>query len=241
MVLTDELHPSYTFAVALNGEEVALADDTATPQNVREREELTFQVADLLRGQANRLTVSRTEGEGNLYYTAHLRAYLPVSEVQPLDRGVIVRRTYTLADDADETPITAAQVGQTVRVTLTLIVPNAMHYVVVEDPLPAGADAVNPQLLTESQVSTQPRITREQPLSSGWGWWYFSTVEMRDEKVVFYAPYLPAGTYELTYILRPSLAGVYNVIPPTAQEFYFPEVYGRGAGVLFTITDAEER
>ena len=241
MVLTDELHPSYTFAVALNGEKVALADDTATPQNVREREELTFQVADLLRGQANRLTVSRTEGEGNLYYTAHLRAYLPVSEVQPLDRGVIVRRTYTLADDADETPITAAQVGQTVRVTLTLIVPNAMHYVVVEDPLPAGADAVNPQLLTESQVSTQPRITREQPLSSGWGWWYFSTVEMRDEKVVFYAPYLPAGTYELTYILRPSLAGVYNVIPPTAQEFYFPEVYGRGAGVLFTITDAEER
>ncbi len=241
MVLTNELHPNYTFAATLNGEPLPLTDDSATEQNVREREELVIAVADLLRDQANRLTFSRTEGEGNLYYTAHLRAYLPVPEVQPLDRGIVVQRVYALADDADETPITAAEVGQPVRVTLTLIVPNALHYVVVEDPLPAGADAVNPQLLTESQVGTQPRITRERPLSAGWGWWYFSTVEMRDEKVVFYAPYLPAGTYELTYVLRPSLAGVYNVIPPTAQEFYFPEVYGRGAGVLFTITEAEER
>jgi uncharacterized protein YfaS (alpha-2-macroglobulin family) len=193
-----------------------------------------------MRGQANRLTFSRTAGAGNLYYTAHLRAFLPVSEVQPLDRGVIVQRVYTLADDPDDAPITAAEVGQPVRVTVTLIVPNELHYVVVEDPFPAGADAVNPQLLTESQVDTQPRITREHPLSTGWGWWYFSTVEMRDEKVVFYAPYLPAGTYQLTYILRPSLAGEYNVIPTTAQEFYFPEVYGRGAGVLFTITNAAE-
>ena len=32
------------------------------------------------------------------------------------------------------------------------------------------------------------------------------------------------------------LAGEYNVIPPTGQEFYFPEVYGRGDGSLFTIT-----
>ncbi len=240
MVITNELHPDYTFAATLNGEPLPLADNTATEQNVREREELVIQVADLLHDQANRLTFSRTEGEGNLYYTAHLRVFLPVSEVQPLDRGIIVQRVYTLADDADETPITAAEVGQPVRVTVTLIVPSTLHYVVVEDPLPAGADAVNPQLLTESLVGTQPRITRERPLSTGWGWWYFSTVEMRDEKVVFYAPYLPAGTYQLTYVLRPSLAGQYNVIPPTAQEFYFPEVYGRGAGVLFTITNATE-
>ena len=30
-------------------------------------------------------------------------------------------------------------------------------------------------------------------------------------------------------------AGIYNVIPPIAQEFYFPEVYGRGAGYQFVV------
>jgi uncharacterized protein YfaS (alpha-2-macroglobulin family) len=79
-------------------------------------------------------------------------------------------------------------------------------------------------------------LNRERPLSRGWGWWWFSNIEMRDEKVVLYATYLPRGTYQFNYVIYPGLAGEYNVIPPTAQEFYFPEVYGRGDGLLFTIT-----
>jgi hypothetical protein len=47
--------------------------------------------------------------------------------------------------------------------------------------------------------------------------------------------YLPAGTYIYTYLARASTPGVFNVIPSTAQEFYFPEVYGRGAGSTFEI------
>ena len=35
--------------------------------------------------------------------------------------------------------------------------------------------------------------------------------------------------------IRPTVAGEFNVIPHTAQEMHFPEVYGRGAGSLFTI------
>ena len=48
--------------------------------------------------------------------------------------------------------------------------------------------------------------------------------------------YLPAGTYVYTYLVRASTIGVFQTMPPTAQEFYFPEVYGRGAGSLFTVT-----
>jgi uncharacterized protein YfaS (alpha-2-macroglobulin family) len=70
----------------------------------------------------------------------------------------------------------------------------------------------------------------------GWGWWYFSHVQRRDEKVVLSTSYLPAGTYIYTYLVRAGTAGVFRVIPTTAQEFYFPEVYGRGAGSLFTVT-----
>ena len=32
----------------------------------------------------------------------------------------------------------------------------------------------------------------------------------------------------------PSVAGEYQVIPPVAKQLYFPEVYGRGDGMLFT-------
>jgi len=161
-----------------------------------------------------------------------------VPEVEPLDRGISVSRKYSLLSDPDATPITEAPIGEPVQVTLTIIAPNDLHYVVVEDPIPAGSDAVNPDLETTSQVGTQPQLQRDRPLSQGWGWWWFSNVEMRDEKVVLYATYLPRGTYQFNYVIQPGLAGEYNVIPATAQEFYFPDVYGRSAGSIFTITEA---
>jgi uncharacterized repeat protein (TIGR01451 family) len=123
---------------------------------------------------------------------------------------------------------------------LTIIAPNNLHYVVIEDPIPAGTDAVDPNLRTTSVVGTQPEeLNLSNPLSRGWGWWYFSNTEFRDEKVVIYATYLPRGTYEYSYIIRTGLPGAYNVIPTTGQEFYFPEVYGRSDGMLFTITPEE--
>ena len=36
-------------------------------------------------------------------------------------------------------------------------------------------------------------------------------------------------------MLHASLPGVYKVIPTQANEFYFPEVFGRGDGMVFTI------
>ena len=38
------------------------------------------------------------------------------------------------------------------------------------------------------------------------GWWYFTHTELRDEKIVLSADYLPAGTYVYTYTARASTA-----------------------------------
>ena len=84
-----------------------------------------------------------------------------------------------------------------------------------------------------------PRGGRIDARRRGWGWWYFDHVQFYDEKAVIYASTLPRGVYEFVYTIRPTVAGEFNVIPPIAQEMYFPEVYGRGAGTQFTI--AEER
>jgi len=200
---------------------------------------LRFQVADLLTGEANRLTFARSEGPGNLYYTTHMEAYLPVPEVEPLSKGLVVERKYYAFRDESRTPITGGKVGDQVEVVLTIIAPNDLHYVVIEDPIPAGSAAVDPGLLTSSIVTEGPALSPTDPLYRGWGWWWFSRTEFRDEKVVMFATFLPRGTYEFRYTIRLGLPGEYNVIPPTGQEFYFPEVYGRGAGSLFIIKPAE--
>ncbi len=233
MLVTGELRPDYTYTAALNG--AALAEGTASPANVTETQRLVVDVGDLLTGEANRLVFERSDGDGSLYYTAHLRVYLPVPEIEPLDRGIVLERRYTLFGDESQTPITQARIGDVVQVRLTIILPNDLHYAVIEDPIPAGAEAINPQLATSQQVGTQPELNRDNPFGYGWGWWWFSETEFRDEKVVLYATYLPAGTYEYVYTLRMGVEGTYNVIPATGQEFYFPEVYGRSAGTVFTV------
>lgn len=240
MVVTGELRPDYTFNLGLNGREQTFEDNTATSENVKEAEVLRFEIAELLKDEANRLTFTRTDGQGNMYYTAHLNVYLPVPEVEAVNAGIIVDRKYYAFNDDTRTPITQGKVGDQVEVVLTIIAPSALHYVIVEDPIPAGSASVDPGLLTNSVVSQRPELSRTDPLYYGWGWWYFSRTEFRDEKVVMYATYLPRGTYEFRYTIRLGLQGEFNVIPPTAQEFYFPEVYGRGAGSTFIILPDEE-
>ncbi len=236
MVISEELKGDYDYTVSFNGEE--LISESINAENVTTEQTVYVQVADMMRGEANLVEFDRTAGTGNLYYTAYLRVNLPVSEVEPLDRGIIINRRYTLANDETNTPITEAHIGDLVRVRLTIIIPNSLHYVTIEDPFPAGAEAVNPNLLTSQQIGTRPELNLDSPLSRGWGWWYFSNIQFYDEKAILSATYLPAGTYEFVYTIRPGLEGVYNVIPPIGYEFYFPDVYGRGAGSTFTVLPA---
>ena len=47
---------------------------------MRELDQAAGRSGDLLADQANELVIGRTEGNGVLYYTAHLTSYLPVPE-----------------------------------------------------------------------------------------------------------------------------------------------------------------
>lgn len=238
MVASGELEGDYGWGVRLNGED--LGSSHVTPETVREVEEFRVAVEDLLLEEVNRLEIARGEGPGHLYYTAHLHAYLPVEEVQALNRGIIVGRTYESAECRTGCqPILQAQVGDLVRVRLTIIAPHDLYYVVVEDPFPAGAEPVDTSLQTTSVVGEPPEQRRtdiETPWWYwGWGWWWFADTDLRDEKLVLFATSLPAGTYEYTYLLQIGLSGEYRVLPATAYEMYFPEVMGRSDGVVFTV------
>lgn len=238
MEWTGELTGSYDYAAWLNDADLTAGQVNAT--NIAEPIIQRIAVADLLADQGNRLTVGRGEGPGMLYYTAHLRAFLPVENVRALDRGIIVQRRYTLAsctDGRDCPEVTSARVGDVIRVDLTLIAPRDLYYLRVEDPLPAGAEAIDTGLATTSLLAQGPQLSRQSPERWGWGWWWrwFSRSELRDEKVALFADYLAKGTYEYSYTMRLTLPGEFRVIPTTAGEFYFPEVYGRSDGRLLTV------
>jgi uncharacterized protein YfaS (alpha-2-macroglobulin family) len=227
--------------------EDALAEGTVTPDIVGEPIKLQVDVAELLTDVGNRLTIGRGPGAGRLYYTAHLKVYLPVEEIEPLNRGIIVSRRYTdpACTKGTKCPeVDQAAVGDVVQVKLTVIAPHDLYYVVVEDPLPAGTEAIDTSLATTSELAREPGLYREAEDEFGydfyyWWWRWYSRSEMRDDKVVLFADYLPAGTYEYVYTFRATQPGEYQVIPTTAQEFYFPEVFGRGEGRLFVIGEGE--
>jgi hypothetical protein len=243
MRVTGELRGAYDYAVWLNDE--LLEGGAVTPGTVDEPIELQVAVAELLTATSNRLTIGRGPGEGRLYYTAHLEVYLPVEEVEPLNRGVVVSRHYGdpgCADGLKCPEVETVGVGDVVQVRLSIVAPHDLYYVVVEDPLPAGAEAIDPSLATTSLVEQRPTLLREaegdqRPELYRWWWNWYSRSEIRDDKVVLFADYLPAGTYEYTYTFRATRPGEYQVIPTSAREFYFPEVFGRAAGRLFTVEE----
>lgn len=238
---TGELEGAYRFQVGLNGKRILSGDVTA--DNVDQSRSVTVPMGDLLRGVGNRVIVERMplsgqDEKGALYYSSTMRYYLPVEQVQPLNRGVLVIRQYTLDGHPDE-EIHEAQVGDLIRVKLTVIAPNSLHYLVVEDPIPAGTEAVDTSLRTTSQLLESPEFQQVTEEDQPWGWWVFSHTEIRDEKVALFAPVVKAGTYEYTYLLQASVPGEFLVMPAVAYEMYFPETFGRSAGDSFTVRAAE--
>ncbi len=249
MVATGELKPNYDYAVFLNNQSVA--EGTFTPENVQTPVQQQIAIKELIADEANRLTFSRGPGDGVMYYTAHLRVFQPVEDLQPVeDRGIIVSRRYTLAScaeaDRNKCPeVKTAKLGDVIRVDLTIIAPHDLYYIVMEDPLPAGAEAIDTGLATTSMLAQGPNLQPTPRYSPNgdviypyyWWWWrWYDRSELRDEKVVLFADYLYRGTYEYSYTMRATLPGEYKVIPTVANEFYFPEVFGRSDGRLLTIT-----
>jgi uncharacterized protein YfaS (alpha-2-macroglobulin family) len=233
MKQTGDLNPDYTFGIAINGQSLT-SGEIASTDNVRTPFDLQISVASLLANQVNPIAIQRSAGAGTLYYSTQLNTYLPVEKVAALSRGLMIQRVYSLEHDKDHKPISWANVGDEIRVTLTIIVPDDLNYVSIEDPIPAGTQSI------DTSLQTSQRLDLNDPLQYGWRYWVFTHTELRDDRTVLYAPYLPAGTYQFTYQIRAGVPGTYHVLPANGHTFYMPEIFGRTNGQLFTILPAGE-
>jgi len=174
------------------------------------------------------------KGPGKLYYRVGLR-YAPTSMVLPAEeQGFSVTRTYEPIEDAKDTVSRdkegawVIKAGATVRVRLTLVVPDRRYFVAMMDPMPAGLEGVNLAFATSasSRLGNQGGGRRYDFYS-----WYtmfaFNHREMRDESVVLFADRLPSGVYETTYLARATTPGRFVAAPTKAEEMYRPETFGR--------------
>ena len=116
--------------------------------------------------------------------------------------------------------------GDLVLVDVVIGAPALRHFVVLDDPLPAGLEGVDASLATSSpalDVSAQPAEPSDGFLST----WHRR--ELRDDRVVFFADEMPAGLYRFRYLARATALGRFVVPPTTVSEMYQPEVYARSA------------
>jgi len=235
MLLTGELNGSYTYDTGLN--KTGLFGGTVSPGNPV-TVMVGLPVQTMLTERVNTLIIQRGTGGGALYYTAALTLYAPADQVRAISRGVTVTRQY-FAADAPFTPLHNAQIGDVVTARLTFTVNQDMDYFVLEDPFPAGMEAVDTTLRTTSLDAQSPDLSQTPNGTANyydyWGWWYIDHVELRDQQANLYAHHLPRGTYVFTYQLRASVPGTFRVMPARGYPFYQPGVFGRTDGALFTV------
>jgi uncharacterized protein YfaS (alpha-2-macroglobulin family) len=192
--------------------------------------------------------------------TAPAYFYLTVSEiplrppVRPDEAGIRVERWYESFETSQ--PITSITEGELVRVRLRVTVPAERHFVVLDDPLPAGLEAIDLSLRTASALpgplAQGASDVREQDPGAGqgeWGygrwdagWWTpWEHREIRDDRVVYSAALLWPGTYSASYIARATTPGVFIRPPAHAEEMYNPAVHGRSDGGTFTVRERPPR
>ena len=170
------------------------------------------------------------DGVGRLYYRLGLR-YAPTDlNLDPLDMGFVVQRSYEAVDDPEDVwqdadGIWHIKAGARVRVKLQMVADNRRYHVALVDPLPAGLEIVNPNTAVSGNIPTDPNETRP----SYWWWWgnWYEHQNMRDERAEAFTPLLWDGVYNYSYVARATTPGTFVAPPAKAEEMYSPEVFGR--------------
>ena len=194
----------------------------------------------------------KATGQGRLSYSLRLRYAPNLATLKPVDAGFTVERTYVPYRKAGsatvsptKTPTTVGapdrsgtrtrsnntatfQAGDLVTVKLRITTTQRRQNVVIEDPLPAGMEALDAQLASTSQADVGSTDT---------GWYAgIDHTEIRDDRVLLFATSLEDGTLVYTYVARATAPGDYTVAPTQAEEMYRPEIFGRGGTVQVKIT-----
>ncbi|MFT3719684.1 alpha-2-macroglobulin family protein [Pseudorhodoferax sp.] len=153
------------------------------------------------------------EGSGKPWLTLQSLAAVPLDA--PFDAGYRIARTVTPVEQARPGRFTR---GDILRVTLTVTAAQDMAWVVLSDPVPAGATILGSGLARDAQIGVQ-----DEP-RGGSAWPAFE--ERSFEAFRSYYGFLPRGQATVSYTLRLNNAGDFALPPTRVEAMYAPEVSG---------------
>lgn len=168
---------------------------------------------------ANRVKL-RTRTPGTVYWTATARYYDNRESLEQTgSRKLALSRKYFSLSPVQrdgrivyrETPFGGTlQPGDLLLVRLTAAGSTDWRYLMLEDPLPAGLEAV--QDADAYELERPP------------AWWYGSKREYRDTRVVQFQSDFSAGRYEYVYLLKATTPGRFRAMPARLAPMYAPGV-----------------
>ncbi len=179
--------------------------------DAKSRHRIVLDSAQLRGGDA--LTIA-TEG-ASVYAQIAGRVRTPQADIRPLEtQGVKIERSlHKLTSGqtaegrtglvAEKNPISTVKSGDLVRCQIRVNVPKKMEFVLVEVPLPSNMRV---------QESTDLEY---------WSYW-FSGMEIFDDKVAFFATELAKGEHLFEFHLRAENNGDVNVLPARVMPMYRP-------------------
>ncbi|MCR4439803.1 MAG: MG2 domain-containing protein [bacterium] len=196
----------------------------------------TVGLDELAKGKRLPVEVQRS-GTGQLYYGVRMN-YYPSAPLPTRDEGLTVVKAITPLSGQPQGQVLSFAPGTLLKVELKVITPQGRTFVVVDDPLPAGMEAVDISL--QMAAAEAERVAE---LSSGaWeetSWGGFSHVELHDDRVLLFADYLRAGVHTYTYLARATTVGDFGMPATCASQMYEPEVFGRRAGTRVRVRRTE--
>jgi len=210
-----------TYRVSLNGQVLA----SGLLGRGEPAVSMEIPASQLVRGP-NRLRIEQG-GDGHLYYVIASRVYLPEEAIAAAG-GVTVSRTFL--DGETGRPITSTVAGALVQVRLEVTLPRDGFYVIVEDRLPGGLEALNEGLNTtshEASACEEPRYY--------WAEYGYNNKEVRGERVSFFITEMGAGQHTLTYLARATHAGEFVAMPAEVYAMYDATVWGRSGSERFVV------
>ena len=140
--------------------------------------------------------------------------------------GITISRRYERVNNKGEAiALDQPQVGDLIKVTLTVGIPADAMYVAIDDPLPSILESVNDDFASQKSVHSN-KVKRN---------YRISRKEFRNERSLFFLN-RSWGTQkqEITYLVRVTAAGTVHAPPAKIEAMYNPSQYGLSEAHTFT-------
>jgi uncharacterized protein YfaS (alpha-2-macroglobulin family) len=173
------------------------------------------------------------DGTGKPWAT--IESLAAVALKAPFAAGYRIAKTVTPLDPAVKGVYTR---GDVVRVHLDIDAQSDMTWVVVDDPVPAGATIPGSGLGRDSQAAVlgENRDDQKDENTPRTAWPTF--VERGFDAYRAYYEYVPKGRFSIEYTVRLNNAGTFGLPPTRVEALYAPSAYGAWPNAPFVVRQA---